>query len=161
MFITQRNVYFSTCSPDNHYTVTIVSSFKVAYVLTDLFSHFPAGSSLFNMSSVKTFHPVLVESSFHRFDSLQFFFHAIQIFLHQNLSMLSSCIHIIFKDIPSTKYQIIKICQWNYIFNFRKTIFIPFAQTDGCKLSDRSDRFCKSFANCQGTYNCSGRYSTT
>ena len=117
VFVRQRNVDFGTCSPQYNHTFAVVGSLEVADVLTELFYHFPTGSSLLDMSTVQTFRPVVIESCRHRLDSFQFIFHTIQVFFFQNLSIHGSFVCVIRENIPTTENNVVQISQRHNVFD--------------------------------------------
>ena len=117
MFVRQRNVNFSTCSPKHHYAFAVVSSLEVADILTKLFYHFPTGSSLLHVCTVQTFCPVVIESSRHRFDSFQLFFYSIQVFFFQNLGVHSSFVCVVRENIPSSENNVFQIRQGHNVLD--------------------------------------------
>ena len=117
VFVWQRNVDFSTCSPKYHNAFTVIGSLEVADVLTQLLYHFPTGSSFLDVRTVQTFCPIVVESSRHRLDSFQFVFHSVQVLFFQNLSVHSSFVCIIRENVPTSENNVVQIRQGHNVLD--------------------------------------------
>ena len=74
-------------SPENYDAAAAVLSLEVADVLAELLNHLPAGEALEVVLTFETLSIVVVESSLHRLDSLEFFLDGVDVFLFENLSV--------------------------------------------------------------------------
>ena len=74
--------------------------------------------------------------------------------------MSGSFIHVVFKNVPSGKYKIVKIGERHKIFYERSRVVRPLAQADGSHLGERTDRLGLSAAHRLDSGDHRGRHRT-
>ena len=129
----QRNINFSTCSPQHGDTVAIVVCLESADILTQLLYHVPTCSGILYVRTVQTFCKIVVKSGRHGFNGFQLIFYEVQVLFFQNLCIHCSFIRIISENVPTAKNDIVQINQRHYILN---QMFFAVLHTHSSHLCD-------------------------
>ena len=123
-----RYVDFGRCSPDNNDSCAAVFLLERAYVLAQLFNHFPACGSVFHVVAVESFGIVLVEGSLHRNYLLKLFTHGVDVFLLEHLGIHCCLICVLGINVPCTEYDVVEVSKRNDVSVCE--IFLVFAFSD-------------------------------
>ncbi len=105
----------------------------------------------FYVRAVKFFNPFVVENSLHRFDCEHFVSDRFKVFRAYYCSVFSRFVHIVCENIPACEFKVVDVCKRNKFLNERRAVFRSFAKSDVSHLSERADRFVKSFSDVEDT----------
>ena len=111
VFVREGHEDFRTCRPQYHDALATIDGLELADVLTELLHHVPASGCRLDVRTVQAFSKVMVESSRHRTDSLQFVFYQIQVFFLQHFGVHGCLVSIVGKDIPTAEHNIVQVGQ--------------------------------------------------
>src|SRR6202030_2992720 len=87
------------------------------------------------------------ESRFHRLDFGEERLHLGEIFVAEYTGIRSGLVSVVLEQIPPAENQIVQIRQRDKLLNFRRIVVGTLSETDGAKLSQRTDGLGQAFAN--------------
>ena len=110
------NVNLGRCCPEHYNAVNATFFLEVANVLTHLLHHVPAVLALLYVVAIEALCIVLVESSLERLNLKQLVLYWLDVFLFKHLGVDGALIGICWIYVPSSKYDVVELCQRHDIF---------------------------------------------